>query len=80
MAKSFKAPVSERALFARLNRALAKQGESLKRCRADTRSHLELGNYFIVGDGNAVTAKHVDIAALAREMEVLKDYEELKDA
>lgn len=40
--------VSERALVARINRVLAREGERLRKCRTDSRSFPTLGNYYIV--------------------------------
>jgi hypothetical protein len=74
-----KAKVSQRALVARVRRELAKEGEALRACRQDSRGYSELGDWYIVGNNNLVSAKHCDLAALGRELGVLKDFEELSD-
>lgn len=65
-------PVSERALVARINRALAKQHESLRRCRMGTQAFNDLGAYYVLDVyRNHVLATHVNIEALGRELNVL---------
>jgi hypothetical protein len=67
--------VSEHAVAARVNRALRKQGEALKRPRSG-RGFQELGQYYIVDtDSNFIVSTHVDIVDLAREMNVMAPYE-----
>lgn len=71
-----KAPVSHRALEARVKRALEKDGQTLKKCREDSRWYNELGEHYTVDvELNCVNAKHVDLEAWARELGVLKDFE-----
>ena len=78
MPKNQQVPISERALFARINRALAKEGETLRRCRPDSRWSNELGYYYALDiSRNAITSKHVDLEDWGREMGVLKPYEKL---
>lgn len=72
-----KTPVSERALVARINRALAKQSEKLRRCRKNARGFNDLGAYYLL-DGNTVIATHVNIEALGHELNVLGDGETLR--
>jgi len=43
--------VTERALAQRINRALAKQDECLKKSRPDTRMEREYGTYYSAGCG-----------------------------
>lgn len=70
------ADVSMRALEARVNRALDKDGQALRKCREDSRWYSELGDYYIVNyHTSAIDAKHCDVEALARELGVLKDRE-----
>jgi hypothetical protein len=74
-----KVPVSRRALLARINRALRKEGEVLKATRAD-RWRGDLGDYYTVDtDRNAIVAQHVDPEELGRRLGVLADYEEVRD-
>ena len=76
MKKSNKIPVSERALVARLQRALAKEGERLQKTRTQ-RARLELGEYFTVGESNVVARRGFEIEGFARKMGVLREYEEM---
>lgn len=79
MAKRQKVPVSERALFARIDRALDKQEERLRRCRPGSRSHWELGDYYVINWRiGGLVHKDVDIEDLGRELGVLRDYEKLE--
>jgi hypothetical protein len=59
-----------RNLASRINRALARDGERLRRCRADSQAFRELGEFYVTNAGDFVTAKHVDLRALARELRV----------
>ncbi len=71
-----KVPVNERALFARLQRALEKDGESLRRCRESSRSFHQLGKFYIVSiQGGCVYHMDVDLESLGRKMGVLKSFE-----
>lgn len=70
--------VTERALLARLTRALAKDGEILRKCRADSRWYHDLGDYFIVDvTMNTIIQKNVDLTELGREKGLLKQYEQV---
>jgi hypothetical protein len=76
--KNSKVPVSERALVARINRLLAKQGETLRRCRPDSKWFGELGAYYRLDiNHNSIIGKNLDIEALGRELGVLDAWEEL---
>jgi hypothetical protein len=70
-------PVTERALVARINRALAKQYKKLRRCRKDAQGFSDLGAYYLL-DGNTVIDTHVNIEALGRKLNVLGDRETLQ--
>lgn len=71
--------ITERALFARLNRSLKKEGKILRRCRQDTGGHAELGDVYCVDiERNLVEAKHVDIEEWARESKVLQAWERVE--
>jgi hypothetical protein len=75
-----KVPVSERALFARCDRALKKNGESLKRSRDESASFHELGRFYTVDiQRNVIAAKDVDLEQLARELDVLRPFEALSE-
>lgn len=80
MAKGNKVPVSERALVGRINRALAKDGEALRRCRRNSRAWPELGDYYVVDiNKNFVTGKRLDLEDYGRELKVLADFEALSE-
>jgi len=73
-----KAKVSDRALVARIRRKLAKDGETLKSCRADSQWYGDLGDWYIVNTNtNTITAQHCDLERLGREIGALKPFEEL---
>ncbi len=80
MVKKGKVPVSERALFARINRVLAKEEKSLRRCREDSSSYRDCGRYYIIDiRRNYVMNTDVDLAAFAKELGLLRPFEELSD-
>lgn len=77
MPNAKKVPVSERAIVARLRRALAKDGETLRKSRTP-RTVSDLGDYFTVGRGNnTVVRRGIDVETLARELGVLDPFEEI---
>lgn len=63
--------LSERALVARINRRLNREGQTLRLCREDSRWFLELGRYYIVDDRNNITAQGVSLEALAADLGVM---------
>lgn len=74
-----KAPVSERALLARINRKLAKDGEKLLRCKQSSRAYAELGDYYIVDTGaNVILSKNCDLECIGRESGVLAAWEKVE--
>ena len=76
--KLTKLPVTERALFARVNRALAKQGEFLRKSRPGSRTESFVGAFYCIDcRRNTVIAYNIDLEAFARELGVLADYETL---
>jgi hypothetical protein len=75
-----KVPVSKRALLARLNRRLAKDGEIIKGTGGTKGRRYELGEYYCISLArNTVTDTHVDLEAWARELAVLRPYERLEE-
>jgi hypothetical protein len=80
--KKTKLRITTKALTARLNRALAKQGsmgEKLRKTRS-TQMLVDVGEYFTVDmQGNYVTRTHVDLEHLGRELHCLASYEALAD-
>ena len=76
--KVTKVPVSMRALIQRINRKLAQDEQILRATRGDGRTRQEFGDYYIVNTRtNGVDANHVDPEELARELKVLRDWEEV---
>ena len=72
-----KVPVTEKALYQRINRKLRQRDEVLKRSRAST--ELDLGKYFVVDlHRNAVTSHHIDIEDFGKQIGVLADWESLQ--
>ena len=75
-----KAIVKERALEARVRRALEKDGIALKKARYGTSAYGNLGSYYMVDySRNAITDTHVDLVAWAKELGVMQEWEELEE-
>lgn len=77
---AIRAAVSERALIARINRALAKENDDrvLRKCREDSRSFRDLGHYYVVDiSRNSIIDHHIEIEEMGRQWRVLKSWEEL---
>ena len=78
MFRHIRQQISRRALVTRINRALAKQGQALRRCRQSSRWHPDLGDYYAVDLGrNGIVDTHVDLVAKGRELGVLRPSERL---
>ena len=72
-----KKPVSERALLARINRAL--EEDVVKKCRRDSRSWYSLGDYYSVDlMSNVIIDKDIDLEAYGRELGCLTEFEKLE--
>lgn len=70
--------VTEKSVLARINRKLYHKGEVLRKLRGE-RWFTSLGEYFVVDLRlHAVIDTHVGLEALAREIGVLSDCEEIK--
>lgn len=70
--------VSERALFSRIDRALRRNGEMLRRCRSNSRDYHTVGDFYTVDiERNAVVSTHVDLEQHGRELKVLHANEQL---
>ena len=68
--------VSERALLARFNRILDDEGESIRKCRKNSRLYRALGDYYCINDRTKrVTATHIDLDEYSRSWFVLEDDE-----
>lgn len=79
MAKVNKVPVGERAMLARLNRRLGSDGLAVKSCREDSKAFEAMGRYYQVdAKRNIVTATHLDIEKLAREMGLMEAWEKFQ--
>jgi hypothetical protein len=75
----FNAPVSRRALLARVNRKLAHQEERLCRTRS-LRAQFDLGDYYIEDTQTPnILDHHIDLELTAKVLGVLKPYERLAD-
>lgn len=70
--------IDERAVLARVNRALKPSQQNLRKCRSDSAAHEKLGSYYLVSlDPPRIVRTHVDLAALASELQVLEPYEQV---
>ncbi len=70
-------PVTRMALIGRINRALRKQGEGLKKTRGE-RAVQQLGEYYIVNfSGNYPADTDVDPEQVGRDLGVLRRWEKL---
>jgi hypothetical protein len=77
--KPQKVKVSERALFARINRKIVEEDLVMRRCPATRRDYLNLGDFYLVNlRVNGLAGSHLDLEAYGREIGALKDYEELE--
>lgn len=70
-------PVTLGAVIRRINRRLAHDGRRLKTTRGE-QWRGSLGNYYVVdSQGNFLLQTHVDVEALARELDVLQPSERI---
>ena len=77
MSEQSKVAISERALLQRVNRKLRGSGEQIRTARSP-RVELDLGRYFVVNvRGSFLANHHIDLEALARDLEALKPWEAL---
>ena len=71
-------PVTEKALYQRINRKLRMQDSALKRARGRVQS--ALGDYFVVDYyQNIVREHHVDLEQLGRRLKALEEWEALSE-
>jgi len=71
-----KIKITERALLARVNRRLEKESRVIKICKTNSRWYNDFGRYYEVDTANnTITAQHIDLGGLAREMGCLAGYE-----
>ncbi|GEA58909.1 hypothetical protein [Vibrio comitans] len=70
--------IAIRALEARVNRALNKEGLELRKSHPQSRWIVENGRYYVVDQfRNAIEAHHVDIEAMARDLGKLANGDEV---
>jgi aspartyl aminopeptidase len=62
---------TERAILARVNRKLVKQGGRLLVCPENSRWFNNLGRYYCVNNNNIITAQFVDLDDWAKELAVI---------
>ncbi len=77
-AKTQTVPVSERALFQRIQRKLADDDRAwkLKQSRDGTQARFDLGTFFVLDTKRSVAVKwEIDLEAYGRELGVLADFE-----
>jgi len=75
---AMKLGITQRALMARLRRALRPEGRDVRESTPAQRKKYGLGKFFAV-DGRGVADKNVDLEKFARSVGVLEPWEELED-
>jgi len=71
--------VTEKALLARLNRKLKKEGRAIRKCSQNYRDYKLLGDYFEMDFlKNAHLGTHINLEDFGRKEGVLEKYEQLK--
>lgn len=72
-------PVSERALFGRINRALKHDGMKLHKCPEGSSAFSSFGRWYLKHhDRNFVARHHIDLQHFAREIGVMGEREYLE--
>jgi hypothetical protein len=71
--------VSVAAVVSRVRRRLARDGESLGKCRTASQWYRDLGGYYSSNDRNHLVRTHIDLEQLARELEVLRPWEAIAE-
>ena len=72
-------PITEQAMFQRIQRKLEKEYKKLYKSRTDMQKK-NFGTYFIVNNANAVVESHIEsIETLARELNVISGREYLEE-
>jgi hypothetical protein len=73
-----KIPVSEKALMARVNRKLAREGERILKSREGSRLRGNVGEFYLLDvNRNTVTGTHMELEHVAKEVGALRDYEQV---
>ena len=76
-----KKPVTERALLARINRALRVSGRVIKATREDSPAFRQTGRYYLLDLGaNGIIGHDVDLERFARGMSVIHPHEMMIEA
>jgi hypothetical protein len=71
-------PLTERAVFQRVNRRLEKEGAKLMKARGE--SYGTVGKFYVVDRRkNMVTETHVNLGRYARKIGAIEKWEELLD-
>ena len=77
MIKTQRVPVTERALVARINRAL-RPDRVLKIAHPGSHLEREFGRYYVVDiHRNTALTYRIDLVSFARELDCIEDFEEL---
>jgi hypothetical protein len=77
MASRKKLKVTMRSVIQRINRKLAADGEVLRAARS-ARARFDHGDYFVVSERAGIHPSHVDPEEMARELGVLKTWEQVE--
>jgi DNA-binding response OmpR family regulator len=73
-----KRPITTRTLLARINRKLAHSNEAVRKCREGSHGHANLGDYYLLDlYTNTVRNSQIDLEHLARELQVLHEFEQV---
>ncbi len=76
--KKEKVDVSEKVIFERIDSKLAPGRRRLRRCRRDSSSFDDLGEYYIVSTlEKCIIDTHIDLETYAKDMGLLAEYEQL---
>lgn len=74
-------PVTMRALLQRINRRLAKHGETIRKTRQGGWPRVNLGEYYVINlTRNSATETHVLLFDFARKLGVISESERLATA
>jgi len=69
---------SERAVIARINRKLARDGEKLHKARRPVQIWTSPVDYYVIDDSNCITAEVHDLEDFARQCDALKKWETIE--
>lgn len=81
MSKAEKVSVTIETVIQRINRKLAEKDEQLRQPRSTRRERQNLGAYYVIDlRRNFVVDHHVDPEELGRDLGVLREWEQVKEA